>query len=201
MSLPFGPPDGGVLSGPQISIMLSVTRAAREAGRPPEAPWLWIDPFRPENCGPNSYDLTLGDEVAVYRIPPGGALDMRLPAQVEAHRIPHDGMVLYPGTLYLGTTVEHTECHGLVPWIDGRSSVGRLGLSVHVTAGRGDDGFCGQWTLEMTCVHPVRVYAGERIAQLTLLTLIGPRRPYAGKYQHQRGVAPSRMHADPRKSE
>ena len=77
-----------------------------------------------------------------------------------------EGLVLSPNQLYLGRTVERTETHNLVPMIEGRSSVGRLGLFVHVTAGFGDVGFCGYWTLEMFAVQPVRIYPGVPICQI-----------------------------------
>ena len=68
--------------------------------------------------------------------------------------------MLSPHQLYLARTAERTVTHNLVPQIEGRSSVGRLGLFVHVTAGFGDVGFSGYWTLEMFAVHPVRIYPG-----------------------------------------
>jgi dCTP deaminase len=112
--------------------------------------------------------------------------------------IPDGGIWLWPGILYLGATVERTLCCGLVPWLDGRSSVGRLGLSVHVTAGRGDDGWPGRWTCEITAVtHPVRVYPNMRCGQLTYFTLEGERKPYMGKYINQDGPTASRLHLDP----
>lgn len=101
--------------------------------------------------------------------------------------------------LYLAATVERTVAHGLTSWLDGRSSVGRMGLSVHVTAGRGDDAWMGRWTLELTAVtHPVKVYTGMRIGQVTYFMLQGERKPYNpdGKYSQQDGPTPSRMYLD-----
>ena len=94
-------------------------------------------------------------------------LDMRQgqPRAPDA-RFPPEGLVLSPNQLYLGRTVERTETHNLVPMIEGRSSIGRLGLFVHVTAGFGDVGFCGYWTLEMFAVQPIRIYAGVPICQI-----------------------------------
>ena len=114
-----------------------------------------IDPFDPKRLNPNSYNLTLHDELMVYE---EVVLDMAKANRVRRVSIPDEGLVLSPNQLYLGRTAERTETHRLVPMIEGRSSVGRLGLFVHVTAGFGDVGFCGYWTLEMFAVHPVRIY-------------------------------------------
>ena len=78
---------------------------------------------------------------------------MRRPNRFRRYTIPEDGFVLNPNQLYLARTVERTETHNLVPMLEGRSSVGRLGLFVHVTAGFGDVGFCGFWTLEMYAIR------------------------------------------------
>lgn len=88
-------------------------------------------------------------------------------------RIPDEGILLVPGVLYLASTVEYTETLRHVPYLDGRSSVGRLGISIHVTAGRGDVGFCNHWTMEVWVVQPVRVFADVRIGQLTYHTVAG----------------------------
>jgi dCTP deaminase len=105
--------------------------------------------------------------------------------------IPPHGMDLFPGVLYLGATVEYTESPALAPKIDGRSSVGRLGKMVHVTAGFGDDDFKGDWTLEIVVIGPLHVYPGVPICQIAYSTLEGERRPYEGQYQGQRGPKPS----------
>ena len=107
-------------------------------------------------------------------------------------RIPPEGLVLQPNQLYLGRTVERTETHNLVPMIEGRSSIGRLGLFVHVTAGFGDVGFCGYWTLEMFAVQPVRIYAGVAICQIFYHDIRGPFTEYqSDKYQHNTDIQPS----------
>ena len=99
-----------------------------------------IDPFDEARLNPNSYNLTLHDELMVYE---EVVLDMRRANRVRRMTIPPEGLVLHPSQLYLGRTVERTETRNLVPMIEGRSSIGRLGLFVHVTAGFGDVGFCG----------------------------------------------------------
>jgi dCTP deaminase len=148
-----------------------------------------LDPFDPANLNPNSYNLTLHDELLTYE---EVVLDMRQANRVRRTTIPPEGLVLQPQQLYLGRTRERTETHNLVPMIEGRSSVGRLGLFVHVTAGFGDVGFCGYWTLEMFAVQPVRVYAGVPICQIFYHQLLGEIREYSSeKYQNNWDIQPS----------
>jgi dCTP deaminase len=123
-------------------------------------------------------------------------LDMRVEERVRGLTIPPEGLVLWPGVLYLASTAEYTETHAHAPMIEGRSSVGRLGISIHATAGFGDQFFKGDWTLEVEVVHPVRVYAGVRVCQIAYETLVGEAKPYAGKYQGQRGPKPSGLWRD-----
>jgi dCTP deaminase len=84
-----------------------------------------------------------------------------------------NGTVLQPGHLYLGSTVERTESGPFLPRLDGTSGAGRLGLGAHVTAGLGDVGFRGNWTLEITVVKPVRVFGGEPIGQVLFEEVVG----------------------------
>ena len=148
-----------------------------------------IDPFNEANLNPNSYNLTLHNELMTYE---EVVLDMAKANRVRRITIPPEGLVLGPSQLYLGRTVERTETHELVPMIEGRSSVGRLGLFVHVTAGFGDVGFCGYWTLEMFAVQPVRIYPGVPICQIFYHEVTGPITEYASdKYQHNRDIQPS----------
>ncbi len=148
-----------------------------------------IDPFDPRHVNPNSYNLTLHDELLIYE---EVVLDMRKSNRVRRMTIPDGGLVLNPNQLYLGRTIERTETHNLVPMIEGRSSIGRLGLFVHVTAGFGDVGFSGYWTLEMFAVQPVRIYAGVPICQIFYHQIIGDIQEYASdKYQHNRDIQPS----------
>ena len=138
-----------------------------------------IRPYRAECLGTNSYDVHLGPTLATYR---GGALDARRPNAVDEFRIPKEGFVLVPGQLYLGVTEEYTETHGYVPFLEGKSSVGRLGIDIHSTAGKGDEGFCNYWTLEMSVKLPVRIYAGMPVGQLIYFEVSGPvARSYADK--------------------
>jgi dCTP deaminase len=147
-----------------------------------------IEPFDDAQLNPNSYNLTLHDELMVYE---EVVLDMAKANRVRRMSIPADGLVLNPYQLYLGRTVERTVTHNLVPQIEGRSSVGRLGLFVHVTAGFGDVGFAGYWTLEMFAVHQVRIYPGVPICQIFYHEIAGQIEEYASKYQHNSDIQPS----------
>src|SRR5215204_6648834 len=129
-----------------------------------------IEPFEEAQLNPNSYNLTLHNELLIYE---ELMLDMAKANRVRRVEIPDDGLVLSPHQLYLARTAERTATHNLVPQIEGRSSVGRLGLFVHVTAGFGDVGFIGHWTLEMFAVQPVRIYPGVPICQIFYHTVEG----------------------------
>ena len=129
-----------------------------------------IEPFRNDSLGTNSYDVHLGSHLAVYK---DKVLDAKKHNPIEYLEIPEEGFVLQPGVLYLGVTEEYTETHNHVPFLEGKSSTGRLGICIHVTAGKGDVGFCNTWTLEITVVHPVRVYVGMPIGQLIYHTIEG----------------------------
>lgn len=148
-----------------------------------------IEPYDPANLNPNSYNLTLHHELLVYE---EVVLDMKKLNRVQRIEIPEQGMVLEPRRLYLARTVERTETHNLVPMIEGRSSVGRLGLFVHVTAGFGDVGFKGYWTLEMFAVQPVRIYPGVSICQIFYHQIAGATTEYkSDKYQDNSDIQPS----------
>ncbi|MCX7937517.1 MAG: dCTP deaminase [Chlorobi bacterium] len=129
-----------------------------------------IEPFRRECLGTNSYDVHLGKVLAVYVDP---ILDARRHNRVEYIEIPEEGYVLEPHRFYLGVTEEYTETHLHVPFLEGKSSVGRLGIDIHATAGKGDVGFCNHWTLEISVKQPVRVYAGMPIGQLIYFEVRG----------------------------
>ncbi|MCL1844694.1 MAG: dCTP deaminase [Defluviitaleaceae bacterium] len=153
-----------------------------------------IDPFSEKNLNPNSYNLTLHNELMVYE---DKILDMKKENAARTIAIPEEGYLLEPGTLYLGRTAEYTETHSHVPMLEGRSSVGRLGLYVHVCAGFGDIGFKGFWTLEIHCVQPIRVYAGVGICQIYYHAIEGEYDAYiSGKYQGNKGIQPSLLYRD-----
>lgn len=122
-----------------------------------------IEPFERASLGSNSYDVHLGKYLAVYE---AEVLDAKKHNTIRELIIPEEGFVLEPGTLYLGVTEEYTETHAHVPFLEGKSSVGRLGIDIHATAGKGDVGFCNTWTLEISVSQKVRVYAGMPVGQL-----------------------------------
>ncbi len=129
-----------------------------------------IEPFRLDCLGSNSYDVHLGKYLSVYK---HHTLDARAHNEIIEVAIPDEGFVIQPGTLYLGVTEEYTESHKHVPFLEGKSSLGRLGINIHATAGKGDVGFCNTWTLEISCIHPVRVYPGMPIGQLIYFAVKG----------------------------
>lgn len=153
-----------------------------------------IDPWREECLGGNSYDVHLGPVLMVH-LPDQEhgyeLLDAGKDNPVSEIKIPDDGLVLHPGTLYLAATEEYTETHRHVPYLDGKSSVGRLGIAIHATAGRGDVGFCNHWTMEIFVVQPVKVYAGMPIGQITYHVVMGTvDRSYAQKATTTYGKLP-----------
>ncbi len=153
-----------------------------------------IEPFNEEQVGPNSYNLKLHRELLMYTEP---VLDMKKRNNVTSLIIPQDGLLLEPGKLYLGRTLEYTRTDRLVPMIEGRSSVGRLGLFIHITAGFGDVGFSGYWTLEISCIQPVRIYPGVEICQIFYHTILGDFERYrSDKYQNNRGIQPSMLYKE-----
>ncbi len=153
-----------------------------------------IDPFDEKLVNPNSYNLRLHNELLVYE---NGVLDMKIPNPTKTIVIPEEGLLLEPARLYLGRTVEYTRTDSLVPMLEGRSSIGRLGLFIHVTAGFGDVGFSGYWTLEIFCIQPVVVYPGIEICQIYYHTIQGDYDRYSsGKYQNNKGTQASLMYRD-----
>lgn len=129
-----------------------------------------ISPFDRKHLGSNSYDVHLGRYLATYK---NDILDAKVHNQVEHFEIPEHGLILLPHRLYLGVTEEYTETHAHVPFLEGKSSIGRLGIDIHATAGKGDIGFCNTWTLEISVKQPVRVYRGMPIGQLIYFQIAG----------------------------
>jgi dCTP deaminase len=129
-----------------------------------------ISPFDRSCLGSNSYDVHLGRFLAVYK---NDILDAKLHNEVDHTEIPEDGLILLPHRLYLGVTEEYTETHAHVPFLEGKSSIGRLGIDIHATAGKGDVGFCNTWTLEISVKQPVKVYFGMPIGQLIYFEISG----------------------------
>ncbi len=153
-----------------------------------------IDPYSERQLNPNSYNLRLHNELMVYN---NLVLDMKTPNPTSRITIPESGFQLETGKLYLGRTLEYTATEEHVPMLEGRSSIGRLGLFIHVTAGFGDVGFRGYWTLEMFCVQPVIIYPGVEICQIYYHTIDGDFIRYdKGKYQNNQGIQPSLLYKD-----
>lgn len=155
---------------------------------------IFIEPFNPKKINPNSYNLSLHNKLLVYE---KQELDMKTPNKTKEIIIPEDGLWLEPGKLYLGRTAEHTRTDKYVPMLEGRSSTGRLGLFIHVTAGFGDVGFSGYWTLEIFCVQPIKIYPGVDICQIYYHNIDGEYKLYnSGKYQGNTDIQPSLMYKD-----
>lgn len=153
-----------------------------------------IEPFDEKQLNPNSYNLRLHNELLVYD---ESILDMKKDNKVKKLIIPEEGLVLETGKLYLGRTIEFTGTDNYVPMLEGRSSIGRLGLFIHVTAGFGDVGFQGFWTLEIFCVQPIKIYPGVEICQIYYHCIEGDYDKYiSGKYQNNQGVQPSLLYKD-----
>ena len=129
-----------------------------------------IEPYDRKDLGSNSYDVHLGKWLATYD---NAVLDAKAHNTITYFEIPEEGFVLEPTGFYLGVTLEYTETHAHVPFLEGKSSTGRLGIDIHATAGKGDVGFCNTWTLEISCAQPVRIYAGMPIGQLIYFVVDG----------------------------
>jgi dCTP deaminase len=156
-------------------MILSDTRILQEM----KSGHIVIRPFRRGCLGSNSYDVHLGRYLATYSRP---ELDVKKRNPIHEFEIPRQGFVLMPNQLYLGVTEEYTETHRHVPYLEGKSSVGRLGIDIHSTAGKGDVGYANYWTLEISAKVPVRIYAGMPIGQLIYFEVSGPvRSPYGAK--------------------
>lgn len=155
---------------------------------------IFIEPFSENQLNPNSYNLRLHRELLVYD---EKELDMKKDHKTKEVILPDSGMLLEPGKLYLGRTIEFTKTDGYVPMLEGRSSIGRLGLFIHITAGFGDVGFKGFWTLEIFCVQPIRIYPGVEICQIFYHTIEGEYVHYvSNKYQNNEGIQPSMLYKD-----
>lgn len=153
-----------------------------------------ITPFDEKRIGTNSYDVSLGNTLLTYILGPDGELNTQFSTPTVSHTIPPEGFRLEPGVMYLGHVAEFIEHGNFVPFLDGRSSTGRLSVSLHQTAGRGDIAFRGRWTLEITVTHPVRVYPGDILGQVYFFTVVGPFTTYdGGKYQDAQTVEASKL--------
>jgi dCTP deaminase len=168
-----------------------------------------ISPFKSAHLGPNSFDVTLNPKLLVYDLPAGSALDMKRDNPTRTLEIPPEGRILEPGVLYLGCSNETATSCRFVPMFEGRSSIGRLGINTHITAGFGDVGWgyvpdaegklqCQfpTWTLEIEVVHPIRVYPHVRIGQVYFMMPEGTLSFYKGKYTQQKEPQASQLFKD-----
>lgn len=155
---------------------------------------IFIEPYDAKQLNPNSYNLRLHDELLVYD---DTVLDMKKENKASGLSIPKSGLLLEPNKLYLGRTVEYTKTHNYVPMLEGRSSVGRLGMFIHVTAGFGDVGFEGYWTLEIFVIQPLIIYPNVEICQIYYHAIDGDFEKYtSGKYQKNESIQPSYLFKD-----
>lgn len=160
-----------------------------------------IDPFNKDNVGPNSYDVTLNEEFMIYhsegQLIKEWYIDSKQNNETHSFKINDKGYVLRPNKLYLARTNERTFTDKYVPMLEGKSSLGRLGINIHATAGFGDIGFNGFWTLEISVIHPVKIYPNMKIGQLYFMEVSGNRTiQYNGKYQNNTGVEASKNWMD-----
>jgi dCTP deaminase len=173
-------------------------REAIETGR------IVIEPFDPDLVQPSSIDVRVDRLFRVFRNHTAGVIDVKRDtrALTELVEIPEDGVfMLHPGEFVLGSTLERVAVpDDLVGRVEGKSSLGRLGLLIHSTAGFVDAGFDGHITLELANVAslPITLYPGMKIGQVSFMQMTTPaERPYGkgatgSKYQGQRGPTPSR---------
>lgn len=150
-----------------------------------------IKPFNKEQLNTNSYNITLDKNLVIYN---EEVLDMKKDNNFRNIVIPPEGMIIYPGKIYLGKTKEYTETYSFVPSIEGRSSIGRLGINIHASSPYGNEGFKGFWTLEISCIQPVRIYANIHIGQIYYHLLQGETISYnSKKYQNNNCIQTSKI--------
>jgi len=179
-----------------------------------------VEPFNKDNVGPNSIDVTLYNKLITYvecDIEWNGHnyyvlekkstldyLDMKKEIQTYELTIPEEGLILTPGILYLGCTNEKAGSEYFIPMYEGRSSMARLGIQSHLSAGFGDINFKSNWTLEITVVHPTKIYPDIRIGQVyfhevneeSRLKLLNMNKQYSGKYTNQIEPQKSKSYLD-----
>lgn len=162
-----------------------------------------IKPFKLAHVGPNSYDVTISPILKIYDFSGDSGtkyLDFRKPNPTKEIIIPPTGYVLQPNILYLGSTNEEAGSSHFIPMYEGRSSLARLGLQSHISAGFGDIGFQSNWTLELQVVHPVKIYPNIRIGQVYFhranQDFNNPENWYNGKYKSQKKPQESKSFLD-----
>ena len=159
-----------------------------------------IQPYNEEHLGPNSYDVRLSKILKVYNFSKRDYLDCKELNPVDIIEIPDDGFILEPGVLYLGSTIEKVGSSNYIPMYEGRSSMARLGIQSHLSAGFGDVGFQSNWTLEIAVVHRTKIYANMRIGQVYFHEIDknsnDKHNRYDGKYSTQELPQESLSHVD-----
>jgi dCTP deaminase len=158
-----------------------------------EAKRIGIDPFRPDQINPNSYNFRLGPTIMYYK---NRTLDVKTRQETVTVTIPDNGFVLQPDRIYLGHTEETMGSNNYVPIIRARSSTARIGLFIHITADLIDIGSYNQWTLQLHAIQPVRIYHGMLIGQVTFWCVKGEITLYTGKYQGSKGPMGSEIYKD-----
>ena len=162
-----------ILTGSEITEM-------RTAGR------ITIEPFNADQVNPNSYDYRLGAQLGVPAYQ-DGLLEFVMTD------LPSDGYVLQPKTMYLGHTAEVLGSDTYAMRLVGRSSLGRLGLFLQVSADLGHTGSCHQWTLEIVAAMPFKIYPGMRIGQISFWQNAGRPRLYGQRYAAYNAPTPSKL--------
>lgn len=184
---------------------------------------IFAEPFVKENLSINSIDVTLSNilktyvKLEIYKNHYGDnvldlhkshkayldrdCLDLKRDNETFELIIPEEGLILTPGILYLGSTKEKIGSDKFVPMYEGRSSMARLGIQSHISAGFGDLGFKSNWTLEINLVHPVKIYPNIRIGQVFFHNVDLPEdesilAKYKGKYNDQVGPQSSKSYLD-----
>lgn len=206
--------NGAILTGAEIEACVACKR-------------IQIEDFDPSRLNPNSYNIRIGNKIStirpnrsekymgspdpVYdehgigmvhsvlmtRTREWVEIDLKEKTELDEHIIPEEGYVLQPGQLYLIPTMERIGTVFYEPIITGRSSIGRLGITVHQTGDFGDIGFSGNWTLQVKVTYPTRIYPYFPMAQIYFLTPHGAIRDlYKGKYHNAKGVMGSKVYED-----
>ncbi len=138
-----------------------------------------IEPYKDQLLNPNSYNYRLGKELLLIE---DDIIDPKKKTKYKKIKLTKEGYILEPNKLYLGSTVETIGSSKYVTQLIGRSSIGRLGLFLQVTAPLGHVGCNHSWTLELKCVEPIRVYPNMKIGQVTFWCIEGSYALYNGEY-------------------
>ncbi|MFH8376207.1 dCTP deaminase domain-containing protein [Streptomyces cyaneofuscatus] len=171
-----------ILTGPAIAAAVSTGK-------------ITISPYEPERISPNAYDWRLGDTIRIC----DGDLDAASRTTYTEHPIPTSGLVLKPGVLYLGITLEKTGSETYAQLLNGNRAIGALGIWVHVSAPLGHQGHAIRWTLEIRVAKPARVYPGMTFGKLVFLTTVGSPSSYQqqrAKYAATNGIDISRLYEE-----